>query len=611
NNGGDGVGTVTVAFDLDSQFVLSRSGTLGDYALLIDDDGDFSDATVHTNGAALNGTEISFTVADIRSAGDGLYFTLAGPMANAPGNVLANLQFWVKADAGVYTNTACSTAASDTQTIGCWQDQSLQNNDVSEATAGEKPELVASATDEDFNYNPSLLFDGADQLTRATMLDSGDDVSVFAVFRNNTLSGNDQIIGFGTDSDDPGLESSGTSLNVRNDASTPATVTHGSSLSTATTYMAVFRATNGADNGVDLRLNGDQDTDATFDMVTLGPEVGIGSDQSGVGTDPLDGQIAELIVYDADLSDLNTRKVESYLAIKYGITIDQTVGTSYLSSNCTTTACNGGGEVEMWDSGASGASTYDNDIAGIGRDDDSLLAQSQSRSANSDSIVIVSAASDQDNLEFFFWGNDNGSTTASSSEVPGGLPGAAAVRLPREWLAQQNGGDGVGTVTVTFDLNNQKVLAQNAPAGNYALLIDTDGDFSNATVHTTGESISNGRVTFTGADISSAGNGLYFSIAGPEATGPGDVTTNLEFWVKADAGLYTDTGCSTLGGDGDDIGCWQDQSVQGNDITEGTAAEQPDLVAIADDTDFNFNPSVNFDGGDQLTRATMLASGDD
>ncbi|MBZ0166005.1 MAG: hypothetical protein K8I00_04295, partial [Candidatus Omnitrophica bacterium] len=336
NNGGDGIGTVTVSFDLADQSALINSGSAGDYALLIDDDGNFSNATVHTTGANLSSNVISFTGADIRSAGDGLYFSLAGPGVNTPGGVASNLQMWLKADEGVYTNTGCSTAAADTNNIGCWEDQSLQGNNITEVTSGEQPDYVSVATDEDFNFNPSLRFDDSDQLTRASMLASGDNISVFAVYRKDTLSGNDQIIGFGADADDPGLETSGSSLQVRNDASTPATLSHGTSLSTGITYLSSLRATNGANNGVDLRLNGDEDTDATFDMVTIGTEVAVGSDYSTVATDPFDGEIAELVVYNADLSDLNTRQIESYLAIKYGITIDQTAGTSYLASNCTT-----------------------------------------------------------------------------------------------------------------------------------------------------------------------------------------------------------------------------------------------------------------------------------
>ncbi|MBZ0167601.1 MAG: LamG domain-containing protein, partial [Candidatus Omnitrophica bacterium] len=598
NNGGDGVGTVTVAFDLGNQFALSSNGTLGDYALLIDTDGDFSNATVHTTGASKSGDTITFTTADIRSAGDGLYFSLAGPPKITPGDVSTNIELWLKADADVFTDTGCTLAASHGGDVGCWADQ-IQGSDVIEGTSAEQPDWMSSASDEQFNFNPSLNFDGGDQLTRDTLMSSGDDISVLAVIRKNSLSGADQIIGFGTDADDPGLETNGTSLNVRNDASTPVTLSHGSTLAINNTYLVSIRALNGANNGADLRLNGDEDTDGTFDMVTLGAEVGIGSDYSTVATDPFDGEIAELVVYSADLSDLEIRRAESYLALKYGITIDQTAGTSYLASNCSTVACNGGGEVEMWDSGATGAGTYDNDIAGIGRDDKSALNQIKSRSVNADSIVTVSSASDLDDLEFLTWGNDDGVVNAVSANVPGGLPGLATVRVTREWLAQNNGGDGVGTVTVTFDLNRQSALARNAPAANYALLIDTDGDFSNATVHTTGASISGGKVTFTTADISGGGNGLYFSIAGPEASGPGDVSTNLEFWVKADAGVFTDAACTIAAGDADDIGCWQDQSVQQNDVTESTGSEQPDLIAVGTDRDFNFNPSLNFDGGDQ------------
>ncbi|MBZ0166915.1 MAG: hypothetical protein K8I00_08915, partial [Candidatus Omnitrophica bacterium] len=394
--------------------------------------------------------------------------------------------------------------------------------------------------------------------------------------------------------------------------STPATLSHGTSVTTGTLYMAAFRATNGTNSGADLRLNGDQDTVATFDMTSLGAEFSIGSDYSSAATEPFDGEIAEVIVYSSKLSDLNIRKVESYLAVKYGITLDQTSGTSYLSASCTTTACTGVGEVEIWDAGASGASTYDNDIAVIGKDNASEQNQTKSRSINSDSIVTVSAASDLEDVEFFSWGNDDGSTSAFSTEVPvSGLPSNANVRLTREWLAQNNGGDGVGTVSVTFDLAAQTALKDTSTAGDYALLIDTDGDFTNATIHTTGASFNGSEITFTTADIDSGGDGLYFTLAGPGVDSPGDVSGNLQLWLKASTGRYTDTGCSTVAADTDVVGCWADQSSQGNHLTEGTAADQPAVNDPADDEHFNFNPTLEFDGSDHLTRATLLGANDD
>lgn len=80
--------------------------------------------------------------------------------------------------------------------------------------------------------------------------------------------------------------------------------------------------------------------------------------------------VAEVAIYNTALTAANQKKVESYLALKYGITLDQTTPTNYtLASNGT-----------IWN--ASLAGTYNRDIAGIARDDLSSLNQLRSQSSN-------------------------------------------------------------------------------------------------------------------------------------------------------------------------------------------------------------------------------------
>ena len=48
------------------------------------------------------------------------------------------------------------------------------------------------------------------------------------------------------------------------------------------------------------------------------------------------GKITEFIVYDTDLTATEKQQVLSYLALKYGATLDQTTATAYLASDGTT-----------------------------------------------------------------------------------------------------------------------------------------------------------------------------------------------------------------------------------------------------------------------------------
>ena len=78
--------------------------------------------------------------------------------------------------------------------------------------------------------------------------------------------------------------------------------------------------------------------------------------------------LAEVIIFPIALSAAQKNQVESYLAIKYGITINQTTPTNYTISNSSI----------AWN--ATLAGIYKNDITGIGRDDTSTLNQNISQS---------------------------------------------------------------------------------------------------------------------------------------------------------------------------------------------------------------------------------------
>ena len=131
-----------------------------------------------------------------------------------------------------------------------------------------------------------------------------------------------------------------------------------------------------------------------------------------------------------------------------------------------------------------------------------------SQSGSDDSLVTM--AGDAANIssgEFLFWGNDDGATTGST-EIPAAL---WAERLAREWKVQETGD--VGTVDITFDLTNITETINYSDTASFALLIDADGDLSDATA-TTGATISGSEVMFTGVDFS---NGQYFGLAYPGA----------------------------------------------------------------------------------------------
>lgn len=110
------------------------------------------------------------------------------------------------------------------------------------------------------------------------------------------------------------------------------------------------------------------------------------------------GDIPELIMYQKNLSVSDRQRVDSYLAVKYGLTLDQAVATHYVASDW-----NGTTGTKMWDALTTGS--YRNDITVIGRDDNGSLDQRQSKSQTPTGLVAVGlgtlAATNQDNPNAF------------------------------------------------------------------------------------------------------------------------------------------------------------------------------------------------------------------
>ena len=198
---------------------------------------------------------------------------------------------------------------------------------------------------------------------------------------------------------------------------------------------------------------------------------------TGIGGDK---QIAEIIAYQRALDDCEMNKINEYLSNKYGAAF-VSVDDEY--------------EYDV---------THPNEIAGIGIVPPLGGACSSPTTINSltTSILMISNPSSNDtNGEYLTVGDDNGALT-SSTEVPAGY----GQRLTREWRADEDGN--LGTVDICFDTSGLAGIGMTLV--DFALLIDSDGNFSNATVHTTGANFSDSKICFTGVDLN---NGDYFTLA--------------------------------------------------------------------------------------------------
>lgn len=452
------VGTFSISFDLTGLGVDMTDPN--QFALLVDNDGNFSDASVHTTGRTISGNVVTFTGASINT---NQYFSLASAPVPGPGGV-AGTTIWLRADEDVYVN-AGTTLATNGQTVQQWNTRGgITGANATQATAGNRPTFFTNIA----NGNPVVRFATTRFLNFGALgVGSTSNLAMSAVFRPATNNGG--TIGNTTGGyivDRTSATTPVVSLKIlsnnkvgfqqRVDSNPPlgGPVTTSDFSTTTPQIIDYFRdyairfgiAYNGQLEDIQAEAGGA----LTFPTLRIGAREG--------GANGLDGDIAEFIFYTRSLTTGERNRIDSYLAIKYGITLNQTTLTNYTASNGTTVY-----------PATSTHSGYVSNIAGIGRDNVSRLLQTNSQSANPNSMVRIQNPSNLDNLEFLMWGSNNGSlTTPNSIDVDGTL---IEVRLSRIWKIAETGE--VGTVTISVDLANVPGPKQEA---DLRLLIDRDGD---------------------------------------------------------------------------------------------------------------------------------------
>ncbi|MCF6128171.1 T9SS type A sorting domain-containing protein [Flavobacterium sp. AS60] len=197
----------------------------------------------------------------------------------------------------------------------------------------------------------------------------------------------------------------------------------------------------------------------------------------------LDGRIAEVITYSSRKNDTTERsKIESYLGIKYGITLGVN-GTSqnYLASDGTV----------IWDATANAGYNYD--IAGIGRDDVEKLNQKQSKSVNANSNLTIGLgtiattntantnAFDADK-KYLIWGDNGGNMNDSGTDLTITFGGTSSVTtltdIPnKKWKIVENGGD-IATTKVAIPTTAFASLPALTGNDAYVMIVASDAAFT-------------------------------------------------------------------------------------------------------------------------------------
>ncbi|MEC3877863.1 hypothetical protein SOP96_19315, partial [Chryseobacterium sp. T9W2-O] len=517
--------------------------------------------TVNANGIPQL-VSVPYNYSNTTGQGIGASQTASISGCAAPGGVLNGLTRWHKADAGVTTATG----------VSAWVDQSSATT-ISQATAANQP--VYNTTANLINFNSTITFDGSndDLLNNISGLPQGATASTFYFVDRPTASNTSRYaFGYGA--------TSGTASFQAGPAGTFTTKQGGGSAFASQTNaytVNIPSITRTGYDGTRAYLSHNAATEVLSTVYTQNVSTNafaIGARSDGAANF-FTGDIPEVIAYGGKSTASELIRIESYLAIKYGIT---KTGDYQNSSSAV-----------IWDATAN--TGYNNNIAGIMRDDASALSQKQSQSVNSGLQPVIgnvnitgTNANNTNNfsadLSALVWGSDTGSTSFATSFVFGGL----TARMARIWRVQETGT--VGTVKVALPVSQ---VQGNAAQLNLVVSADATIDGSDTRTAMTLETL--GGVQYYTATVDFT-TGQFFTFAAL-ATAPGGVFANLRIWLKADDGFTPSS--------------WADRSGNSNDFTQTNASRQPNLIAAG--TKYNFNPTVNFGTTGSDARFMVVPSG--
>ena len=386
-----------------------------------------------------------------------------------PGGVTGAVA-WYKANAGITVTAGL---------VSQWNDNTVNANHGTQGTAINRPDTVNNNA----NFNPAVTFlvpstaqflnTGATGFPTAATARSVFFVASF----NNTATANAWLWGYGGASG-----AACRKYNVGKLLANSQLLVSGTTclMDPANTFWAavdspklgsiIFNATNGTffDAGTNIGTDADPgfNTQATTGI--------IGAFHANTA-EYWRGTISEIIVYPSAVTGTNAVKIETYLALKYGI---HKAG-SYISS----------GGLSIWD--ASINAPFHNDVFGIMVDDGSGLSQLQSNSMNTGSgdgtgqtgkANVVLSASALNNNEYMLIGHNTGNLVFDNNNLPASIA-ATHERVNRVWLVNRSSTIQPASVTASLNYSGLAIEDPSIPDA-FKLLVDLDGDndFSNAAI---------------------------------------------------------------------------------------------------------------------------------
>ncbi|MEM7370980.1 MAG: FG-GAP-like repeat-containing protein [Bacteroidota bacterium] len=396
---------------------------------------------------------------------------------SGPEGITTGIQLWLDANesGSIFQDDGGTTpVSSDGDPVGYWGDMSGNGNHVTQSSSGNQPVYRPSVSN--FNGKGAIDF-GTDDLLEYVMGSSYQGpYTVFIALQSDDASPATNDAFFASDN-----SSSTTSMQIDYDGGSNKFRAKFKNPGTAVGYFGTF-------GSGDLKLFSvwhDSTTAYTYsdgvkaDSATTSEGVFFDRYRLGVnraGSRYHDAHIAEVIVYHRALTACEIMQINFYLGQKYGRDFFD------IQSN--------------YDYSAS----FGQDINGIGRLSSSCISTPIDTTI-SDLVTLLSPSSNDVQGEFITTGHDGGGSAEYNFSHS-----TYTKRLTQIWKIDEDGD--LGTVTVKFNIAGLGLDTNDL--NNFALLTDTDSDFSNASAITSGLSYSNDTITITGVNFS---DGATYTLA--------------------------------------------------------------------------------------------------
>lgn len=409
--------------------------------------------------------------------------------------------------------------------VSTWQDEGKAINN---ATATSSPTIL-NATNSAVNFNTTINFDASGnnylKSTNAlTTINNSNKMSFFIILKDNSTTNNIPVISFSNESNAPRLIKTSTGYRFLQENTGTPSIDVQTPLTNTSDYKIISCIYDGTN--ITMYSNGEKGAikshSTNLNMLT---ELIIGGGNEGSGLF-FNGEILSLSIFGNSISDIDRQQIESYYALKYGITLNQTDDETSVEDGDYTSSS---GSL-IWD--YSNNTSYHYMVTGIGIDACGKLNQKQSTSIEGDIVTVnlgtltnlnsQNSTSFSNDDSFFIYGNNNEvnnsyevndfGTTLNGENIEG--------RIKRVWKSQETGT--IGNISLTFDLSNMP-NGSGAIGSNdltkVRLLVDTDDTFATGatSISSTSYDQSTGMITFSHNFTSSTG--FFFTLASTSING--------------------------------------------------------------------------------------------